>query len=225
MVDGHINIALLIRLLLLWNSDAAKDFRTWSGDTEEEEKQGNGDGGVNAVFNGSEESDDDGDNENEEFKGIDAPKVLPDARAGDQIQHRMNDNCREGCSWNIVEGGCQGVQGEDDDHSGVDTGERGAHPRPGLDGRTGEGAGGGIGTKEGADDVGNTDGDDFLIWIDCRTLRINNGFWKLIDGKSFKSIELHTLVVINSSKGLGDCHVFHDHQQHDDGQVPGYIAE
>ncbi|RUS20431.1 hypothetical protein BC937DRAFT_95248 [Endogone sp. FLAS-F59071] len=130
----------------------------------------------------AEESDDDGDNENEEFEGVDAPKVLPDARAGDQIQHRMYNNCREGRSWDIVEGGCQGVQGEDDDHSGVDTGERGAHSRLGLDGCTGEGTGS-------------------------------------------REIELHTFVVINSPKGLGDCHVLHDHQQHDDGQVSGHSAE
>lgn len=78
----------------------------------------------------------------------------------------MDNNCREGAVRDVVEDGREKIDCEEDDNSGDDTGEWGADTGLGLDGCARERSGGWVPAEEGSEDVGDTDCDHFLRWVD-----------------------------------------------------------
>jgi hypothetical protein len=78
----------------------------------------------------------------------------------------VDDEGREAGRRDVEENGRQGVQGQEHDDGGEDTGEGSADTSLGLDGRAREGASGRVAAEEGTKDVGKANGDELLGGVD-----------------------------------------------------------
>jgi len=91
----------------------------------------------------------------------------------------VNDDCCKSGVGNVEKDSRQGVDGEEDNHRGDDTSERGSNTGLGLDGGTGERTSRWETTQERCQKVGHTNSNKLLRWINLvsidTTERFGNG--------------------------------------------------
>ena len=119
-----------------------------AGDTEEatlaEEKadddksEGNCNGGVDAVLDAAEDGDEHTGKEDDHLERRDAPELDNGSERCDDIADGVNNDTSKSSVGNIVKDLGQGVQREEHDNSGDNTGKGSANASLGLDGRSRE---------------------------------------------------------------------------------------
>lgn len=157
--------------------------------SEDDNGKGDADGGVDSVLDAGEDGNEDTSEEDGHLKGRDAPELVNDLGRGDDISDSVDDDSGESCVGNVEEDSSQSVESQQHNNSSNDTSEGSADTSLCLDGSSGEGSSGGVGTEEGTEQVGDTNGDELLRRVDD--------------------------VVVDTAEGLGDGDVLN--QDDDDG--------
>lgn len=171
------------------NLDLAQEAATGLRKAEEEQTGGNSNSDVDAVLNRREDGDNHTCEEDENFEGRDSPELVDGVGSEDEITDGVDDDCGENGVGDPEEDCRKSVDCKEDDNRSNDTGKGGTHTSLGLDGSTREGTGRGVGAEEGAEQVGDTDGEELLGGVDD--------------------------IVVDTAERLGNCNVLD--QQDDDG--------
>ena len=136
------------------------------GDAPQQNGAGGGDGHVDAVFDRSENGDEDAREEDDDLEWGGEPELVDFPGRRDQVADGVDDHGREGAVGDVEKDGGESIEGEQDEYGGEDTRERGADPGFGLDGGSGEGAGSRVAAEERTEEVGEANGDKFLGRVD-----------------------------------------------------------
>jgi len=157
------------------------------GDAEEQEGTRGADSHVDAIFDRGKDGDEDTGKEDDKLERRGLPVLVDFARGRNEITDGVDDDGRKTGGRDVEEDGRQGVQRQKDDDSGEDTSE--GRPDTGLrlDRSPGERAGGRVPAEERPEDVGETNGDEFLGRVDD--------------------------VVVDAAKGLGNGDVLNQEDQ------------
>ncbi|KAH3686514.1 hypothetical protein WICPIJ_002512 [Wickerhamomyces pijperi] len=140
------------------------------------------DGEVDTVLNGGEHGNEHTDDEDPTINRSNFVHEQRNSVLGNQITDSVDDNCTQRGFWNVVESTGQTVQGQDHTATGENTRQRGLDVTFGLQGGSGEGPCSWVCVEESTDKVRDTNSDQLLVW--------------------------DNLVVVDSTKGLGDGNVF-----------------
>lgn len=114
----------------------------------EEQRCGNGDRRIDAIFNGREDRDEHSREENEDLERRYSPKLVDGVWWCDQVANGVDDNCRECRVRNIPEHCGKCVDGKQNDNSCDNTCERSSHAGFRFYGCARERTGGRISSKE-----------------------------------------------------------------------------
>lgn len=147
------------------NGHPSQELATSFGNTEQQNGCGNSDSAVDSNLDGGEDGDKHTDKEDDRIQRRDAPKLVDGVWRGNEIAHSVDDNTREGCLGDVKEHSRQGVDGKQHDDCGNAASQGSSHSRLGLDGSSGKGSGGRVGTQERAQQVCNTNRNQLLRWV------------------------------------------------------------
>lgn len=136
------------------------------GDAEEKQGSRSGDCHVDAVLDRGEDGDEDTGKEDDKLERRGLPVLVHFPRRRDKITDGVDNDGRKTGGRDEEEDGRQGIESEKNDDSGKDTSEGRPDASLGLDGSAGEGAGGRVAAEERTEDVGETNGDEFLGRVD-----------------------------------------------------------
>lgn len=167
----------------------SEETSTGLGEAEEDDGSRRSHGSVDTVLNVGEDGNKDTQEEDGDLNWGHLPELVDSAWWGDQVSDGVNDDRSQCTRRNVKEDGSQSIQGEEDENGSKDTSERSPDTGLGLDGSSREGSSGWVGTKEGTEDVGETNGNKLLGWVDG--------------------------VVVDSTERLGDGNVLNE--ENDDG--------
>lgn len=162
-------------------------------ETKDDHGKGHADCGVDAIFNGRKDRHQDTGQEDDDLDGRHAPELEDDSQRRDDVAHGVDNHGGECGVGDVVEESGEGIQSQEHDNGRDDAGKRRADAGLGLDGGTGEGSGRGICAQEGAQQVGDADGHEFLRRVDD--------------------------VVVDAAKRLGDGNVLNQHDDDGGGQL------
>jgi hypothetical protein len=200
------------------DTDTTQEFTSRPGNTDQEQEDGSSDRRIDTILDSAEHGNEDGSEPDEEFEGVDAPKGVHLGRWGDEVSDGVDDDGRETGERDEEESIRQTVEGDDDDDTGDPTSSWSTDTALGLEGGAREGSGGGVGTKDGSDSVGNSDG--------CK--QVNKGTSIFFPSRLKLTNQLLVgvdLVSVNTTERLGDGNVLEEQDEGRDEQVRAQSAE
>lgn len=172
-VLGRLNKSLLVAALVyrfcrLGGAYAGNSEEAAAAEEKPEDDHGKGhaDGGVDAVLDGGKDSHQDTGQEDDDLDGRHAPELEDDTERRDDVAHGVDNHGSECGVGDVKEDGCEGIQSQEHNNGGNNTSKGRADAGLGLDGGTGEGSGCGICAQEGAQQVGDANGYEFLGRVD-----------------------------------------------------------